>query len=104
MSKASKTDMAHTGQLDDDQLDAVVGGSTPHRISNNLTTTRQTPQMDFGDRMNAGLDTAAGVLANGAAVVGGVIPGGAIISAAVSSVGAMTNTGTPVGVAASSYA
>ena len=30
---------------------------------------RQTPKMDFGDRMKAGLDTAAGVVATGAVVV-----------------------------------
>ena len=68
---------------------------TPLRLSNNVTIARQTPKMDFGDRMKAGLDTAAGVVANGAAVVGGIIPGGAIVSAAVSSVGAMTNNVTP---------
>lgn len=68
---------------------------TPLRLSNNITIARQTPKMDFGDRMKAGLDTAAGVVANGAAVVGGIIPGGAIVSAAVSSVGAMTNNVTP---------
>ena len=70
---------------------------TPLRLSNNVTIARQTPKMDFGDRMKAGLDTAAGVVANGAAVVGGIIPGGAIVSAAVSSVGAMTNNVTPGG-------
>lgn len=41
--------------------------STPARISTNLTIERQTPKRDFGDRMKAGLDTAAGVLANGKA-------------------------------------
>jgi hypothetical protein len=62
---------------------------TPLRISNNVTIQRQTPKTDFGDRMKNGLDTAAGVVANGAAVVGGIIPGGAIVSAAVSSVSSM---------------
>lgn len=38
--------------------------STPARISTNMTIERQTPKRDFGDRMKAGLDTAAGVLAN----------------------------------------
>src|SRR4051794_30212164 len=70
---------------------------TPLRISNNLTIQRQTPKTDFGDRMKAGLDTAMGVVANGAGVVGGLIPGGAIVSAAVSSVGAMTAPATPSG-------
>ncbi len=41
---------------------------------------------DFGDRMKAGLETAGGMLANGASVVGGLVPGGTILSAAVSSV------------------
>jgi hypothetical protein len=80
---------------------------TPLRLSNNVTIQRQTPKMDFGDRMKAGLDTAAGVVANGAAVVGGIIPGGAIVSAAVSSIGAMTNNVTPThgggGAVAASY-
>ncbi len=71
--------------------------SMPMRISNNVTIARQTPKMDFGDRMKAGLDTAAGVVANGAAVVGGIVPGAAIVSAAVSSVGSMTNNVTPSG-------
>ncbi|MBK7860068.1 MAG: hypothetical protein IPJ65_15925 [Archangiaceae bacterium] len=68
---------------------------TPLRLSSNVTIQRQTPKTDFGDRMKSGIDTAAGVVANGAAVVGGIIPGGAIVSAAVSSIGAMTNNVTP---------
>lgn len=38
---------------------------TPARISTNMTTERQTPKRDFGDRMKAGLETAGGMLANG---------------------------------------
>ncbi|OGZ06155.1 MAG: hypothetical protein A3C93_01350 [Candidatus Lloydbacteria bacterium RIFCSPHIGHO2_02_FULL_54_17] len=38
---------------------------TPARISTNVTTERQTPKRDFGDRMKAGLETAGGMLANG---------------------------------------
>jgi hypothetical protein len=81
---------------------------TPLRLSNNVTIDRQTPKTDFGDRMKAGIDTAAGVVANGAAVVGGIIPGSAIVSAAVSSIGAMTNNVTPthsggVGAVSASY-
>jgi hypothetical protein len=51
--------------------------STPMRIANNVTIARQTPKTDFGDRMKAGLDTSAGIVAGGAAaaVVGGVAPG-----------------------------
>ncbi|MDO8483282.1 MAG: DUF5667 domain-containing protein [bacterium] len=38
---------------------------TPARISTNVTSERQTPKRDFGDRMKAGLETAGGMLANG---------------------------------------
>ena len=33
--------------------------ATPLRISTNLTIQRQTPKLDFGDRMKAGLETGA---------------------------------------------
>ena len=88
-------DVTNTGELNDGQLDAVVGGATslagatPLRISSNITTPRATPGVDFGDKVKAGLE--AGVVADGAAVTSGMIPGGAILSAAVSSVGVMTN-------------
>jgi hypothetical protein len=59
---------------------------TPVRISTNVTVDRQTPKTDFGDRVKYGIDTAAGAVANGAAVAASIIPGGAIVSAAVSSV------------------
>lgn len=65
---------------------------TPVRISNNITVDRQTPKTDFGDRLKAGLDSTAGAIANGAAIVGGLIPGGAIVSTAVSSMTQFTNT------------
>jgi len=87
-------------QLDDQELDRVVGGAgnridaTPLRLSNNLTIARQAPKADFGDRMEAGLDAAGGAVANGASVVGGLVPGGAIVSAAVSSVGSLAGAGT----------
>jgi hypothetical protein len=65
---------------------------TPVRMSTNLDVVRQTPKTDFGDRIKAGLDTTAGVVANGAAVIAPFVPGGAIISAAVSSVGTTANS------------
>lgn len=74
--------------------------STPARLSTNLTIERQTPKRDFGDRMKAGLETAGGVLANGANVVGGLVPGGAILSAAVSSVSQLGGHSTPGSVGA----
>lgn len=64
---------------------------TPVRISTNLTIDRQTPKADFGDRLKAGIDTAATAVANGAAVAAPFVPGGAIVSAAVSSVGQLSN-------------
>ena len=69
--------------------------STPARLSTNLTIERQTPKRDFGDRMKAGLETAGGVLANGANIVGGFVPGGQILSAAVSSVSQLGGHSTP---------
>jgi len=39
--------------------------STPIRIAINQTIERHTPKRDFGDRMKAGLDTTAGIVANG---------------------------------------
>lgn len=71
--------------------------STPARISTNMSIERQTPKRDFGDRMKAGLETAGGMLQNGASVVGGFMPGGAIVSAAVSSVGMLGGHSTPGG-------
>jgi hypothetical protein len=47
--------------------------------------------------VKAGIDTAAGAVANGAAIVGSFVPGGAIVSAAVSSVTNLTNNQTPGG-------
>ena len=69
--------------------------STPARLSTNMSIERQTPKRDFGDRMKAGLETAGGVLANGANIVGGFVPGGSILSAAVSSVSQLGGHSTP---------
>lgn len=70
---------------------------SPGRLSTNLSVGRQTPKSDFGDRVKAGLDTAAGAVATGAAVAAPLVPGGAILSAAVSSVTTMSNGGGAVG-------
>jgi hypothetical protein len=72
-------------------MDSTRIDPTPVRISTNTDVARQTPKTDFGDRVKAGLDTTAGAVANGAAVVAPFLPGGAIVSAAVSSAGSMTN-------------
>jgi len=66
---------------------------TPVRLSTNFSIDRQTPKTDFGDRLNAGINNAAGAVANGAAIAAPLVPGGAIISAAVSSSGSLTNSG-----------
>jgi hypothetical protein len=65
----------------------------PVRMSTTVTTDRQTPKTDFGDRLKAGLDTAAGAVATGVAVAAPYVPGGAILSAAVSSVTQMSGGG-----------
>lgn len=76
--------------------------NTPARISTNMSIERQTPKRDFGDRVKVGLDQAAGVVANGASVVGGFLPGGAIVSAAVSSVSQLSHGSGSAGAATSS--
>ncbi len=77
---------------------------TPVRISTNLTIDRQTPKTDFGDRIKHGLDTAAGAVANGAALAAPFVPGGAIVSAAVSSVTQMTSAASSGQSSAGNYA
>lgn len=77
--------------------------NTPARLSTNMSIERQTPKLDFGDRMKAGLQTAGGMLQNGASVVGGLVPGGAILSAAVSSISQLGGHGTPGGAAGAAY-
>lgn len=63
--------------------------STPVRMSTNVTVARQTPHTEFGHRVSAGLNTAAGVVAQGAALAAPLVPGGSIVSAAVSSLTGM---------------
>lgn len=104
-----------------------INSGMPNRISMNVTVSKQTQGATFGEKVNAGLNTAGscfvlfpnnqafgvnsagnqvsqlsssetskvnaglhtagGALAQGASLAGGALPGGAIISAAVSSVG-----------------
>jgi hypothetical protein len=66
--------------------------ASPVRLSENVDIQRQTPKTEFGDRVKAGLDATGSAVAQGAAVVAPFVPGGAIVSAAVSSVGTMSNT------------
>lgn len=73
----------------------------PSRISMNVSVGQQSQGSTFGERLNAGLQQAGSVVANGASLVGGVVPGAGIISAAVSSV---TNLSTVMPGAASASA
>lgn len=66
---------------------------TPVRLSTNLSVDRQTPKTGFGDRLKAGMDTAASTVADGVAIAAPYVPGGAILSAAVSSVTTLANNG-----------
>lgn len=66
---------------------------TPVRISTNVSIQRQTPKTDFGDRVNAGLNNAANAVGSGLSTLAPLVPGGPILSAAVSSMGSVTNGG-----------
>lgn len=46
-----------------------ISGAMPNRISMNVTVPRQTQGTTFGEKVNAGLHAAGGVIANGAIVV-----------------------------------
>jgi hypothetical protein len=70
---------------------------TPVRISTNVSVSRQTPKTDFGDRVNAGLNNAAGAVGSGLSAIAPLVPGGPILSAAVSSMGNVTNGGASAG-------
>ncbi len=61
------------------------------RLSTNLSVERQTAKSDFGDKLQSGLNTATGALANGLAVAGNFVPGASILSAAVSSLNSMSS-------------
>jgi hypothetical protein len=62
-------------------------------MSTNVSIERQTPKTDFGDRVNAGLNNAAGAVGSGLSTLAPLVPGGPILSAAVSSMGSVTNGG-----------
>ena len=55
------------------------------RMSANLSVPRQTPDMSFGARVQAGVNNVGGAVASGVGVAAGMLPGGGIVSAAVSS-------------------
>ena len=80
-------------------INRIDPNGAPVRMSTNLSIDRQTPKTDFGNRVKAGMDTAANAVATGAAVAAPFVPGGAIVSAAVSSMGTMSAAGAQGGVA-----
>ncbi len=63
------------------------------RMSANLSVPRQTPDLSFGARVQAGVNNAAGAVASGVGVAAGMVPGGGIVSAAVSSMTTLTAQG-----------
>lgn len=77
-----------------------INNNMPSRISMNVTTARQTQGKTFGESMAGGLQAAGNMVGQGASLVGSVIPGANIVSTAVSSVGALANSGA----ASASYA
>ena len=84
-------------------FDKSIKELSPNRISMNVTVPKQTQGATFGEKVNQGLHSAGGALAQGASLLGGSLPGGAIVSAAVSSVGNLAG-GPGGGAAAASYA
>lgn len=70
-----------------------VEGGMPSRISMNVTVGKQTQGSTFGEKVNSGLNAAGTLVTQGASLLGGALPGAAVISAAVSSVGQLANSG-----------
>lgn len=62
-----------------------VDGLMGPRMSTNLSVSRQTENREFGARVQAGVNAAAGAVANGVGLATGMFSGGGIVSAAVSS-------------------
>jgi hypothetical protein len=82
---------------------AKIDTSMPSRISMNVSIAKQSQGSTFGEKVNLGLQQAGSALASGASLIGGALPGAGIISAAVSSVGRLSNLpGAPA--AAAGYA
>ncbi len=68
-----------------------IDSSMPNRLSMNVSIGKQTQGATFGERVASGINTAGSAIASGASLVGGAIPGLGIVSAAVSSVGQLSN-------------
>jgi hypothetical protein len=70
-----------------------VNSTGPSNISMNVTVAKQTQGATFGEKVNGGLHAAGSLAAQGASLLGGALPGGNVISAAVSSVTGLANSG-----------
>jgi hypothetical protein len=68
-----------------------INGLMGPRMSTNMTVERQTPNRSFGARVQAGVNNAAGAVAGGVGMATGLMPGGGIVSAAVSSMSALSS-------------
>ena len=84
MSDVTRSQGDRDGELSDDDLAAVAGGTVAAvsgiRVQIDASRVRQTPKADFGALLGQGLSAAADAVLVGA----GLVPGGAIISAAIS--------------------
>jgi hypothetical protein len=63
------------------------------RMSTNLTVDRQSAKVSFGERVQAGMNNAAGAVAGGLGTVAGMVPGGSVVSAAVSTLSGVNSAG-----------
>lgn len=66
-----------------------------NRMSLNTTPVQQTPKTSFGDRLQANLNGATQVVANGLGAAAGFVPGMGIVSAAVSGLGGASQPNSP---------
>lgn len=66
--------------------------ATPVRMSTNVSVNRQSDDMNPGERFRNSLNTAANGVAGGISAAAPFIPGAGIVSAAVSSVGTVSNS------------
>jgi hypothetical protein len=70
-----------------------VDGLMGPRMSTNLSVARQSDNREFGARVQAGVNAAAGAVASGVGLATGMFSGGGIVSAAVSSMTTLTAQG-----------
>jgi hypothetical protein len=96
----ARTSMTATVGKQNMQVAIIDGGCVisfpPHkayRVNTANNTMVEISQAEFGDRVNAGLQQAGGVVSGAAGMLGGAMPGGSIVSAALSAGSSMVNGG-----------